>query len=94
MNILRKSFSQIRKKKQKNAPIYEKVFTDLKSRSAEQAEEFEATIPQLRNKFKKCVGECKKAALTITTRTGIKRFQDSKSYGKWFNQLFQSRDSC
>ena len=42
-------------------------------------------------------GECKKAALTMTTGTGIKRLQDSKGYGKWFNQLFQlvkSRDSC
>ena len=69
----------------------------MKKRSAERGEEFEGTIQQLRHKFKKCVGECKKAALTITTGTGIKIFQDSKGYGKWFNQLFQlvkSRDSC
>ena len=69
----------------------------MKKRSAEREKEFEATIPQLRNKFKKCVGKCKKAALTITTETEIKIFQDSKGYGKWFNQLFQlvkSRDSC
>ena len=43
---------------------------------------------QLHNKFKKAVAECKKAALTIKSATGIKRFQDEKNYGPWFNQLF------
>ena len=35
--------------------------------------------------------------MTIKTATGIKRFQDNKGYGAWFNQLLplvQSRDSC
>ena len=39
--------------------------------------------------------------LTIATKktgiTNIKRFQDEKSYGKWFDQLFalvKTRDSC
>eukprot|EP00112_Aurelia_sp_Birch-Aquarium-sp1_P000882 Seg10852.1 transcript_id=Seg10852.1/GoldUCD/mRNA.D3Y31 product="hypothetical protein" protein_id=Seg10852.1/GoldUCD/D3Y31 len=52
---------------------------------------------QLRNKFKKAVAECKKAALTIKSATGIKRFQDENNYGPWFNQLFglvKTRDSC
>lgn len=84
-------------KNQKNAAIYEKILTELKKRCAERGEKFEANIHQLRNKFKKCVAECKKAALTIKTATGIQRFQDSKGFGNWFNQLFQlvkTRDSC
>ena len=43
------------------------------------------------------VAECKKAALTIKSATGIKIFQDEKDYGPWFNQLFglvKTRDSC
>ncbi|XP_046854719.1 uncharacterized protein LOC124447762 [Xenia sp. Carnegie-2017] len=51
----------------------------------------------MRNKFKKCIGECKHAAMTIKTASGIKRFQEGKGYGIWFKQLFQlvqSRDSC
>ena len=51
----------------------------------------------MRTKFKKCVSECKQAALTLKTATGIKRFQEERGFGKWFNALFalvQSRDSC
>ena len=84
-------------KNQRNASIYQSILTELKKRCAKRGEEFEATIPQLRNKFKKCVSECKKAALTIKTATGIKRFQDSKCFGSWFDQLFalvKTRDSC
>ena len=61
-------------KNQRNASIYQNILTELKKRCAKQGKDFEATIPQLRNKFKKCVSECKKAALTIKTATGIKRF--------------------
>ena len=84
-------------KNQRNASIYQNILTELKKRCTKRGEDFEATIPQLRNKFKKCVSECKKAALTIKTATGIKRFQDSKGFGSWFNQLFalvKTRDSC
>ena len=45
----------------------------------------------------KCVGDCKKVALTIKTATGIKKIQREKGYGAWFNQLFaliKTRDSC
>ena len=35
--------------------------------------------------------------MTIKTATGVKRFQDDKNYGVWFDHLFESvktRDSC
>ena len=84
-------------KNQQNGIIYEKIQKELKEHCEEREEEFSFTIGQLRSKFKKCVAECKKAALTIKTATGIKRFQDDKGYGAWFNQLFslvRTRDSC
>ena len=58
---------------------------------------FPFSVYQLRNKFKKCISECKKIALTVKTSTGVKRVQDEKQLGSWFNQLFplvQTRDSC
>ena len=45
----------------------------------------------------KCISECKNAAMTIKTGTGIKRFQDSQGYGKWFPTIFavvKTRESC
>lgn len=51
----------------------------------------------MRTRFKKCISECKKAALTIKTATGVKCFQDEKNYGVWFDRLFElvkTRDSC
>ena len=69
----------------------------MKKRTAAGEENFYFTIDQLRSKFKKCVSECKKAALTIKSGTGIKRFQEDKSYGEWFQKLYEivkSRDSC
>jgi hypothetical protein len=47
-------------KNQRNASIYQSILTELKKRCAKRGEEFEATIPQLRNKFKKCVLSAKK----------------------------------
>lgn len=55
------------------------------------------SIAQLRTKFKKCVSQCKQAALTQKTATGIKRYQEDHGLGKWFNALFavvKTRDSC
>ena len=52
---------------------------------------------QLLTKFKKAIAECKKAALTIKTATGIKRFIEEKGYGSWFNTLFaivKNRNAC
>ena len=40
---------------------------------------------------------CKNGLLTVRTASGIKRFQDEKQFGKWFDQLLQlmkSRASC
>ena len=84
-------------KNQQNGKLYESILKELKRRGLERGEQITFSPSQLRTKFKKCVQECKKAALTIKTATGIKRFQDSKNYGLWFNQLFaivKTRDSC
>lgn len=58
---------------------------------------FSFTVPQPRNKFKKCVSFCKQAALTQKTATGIKCYQEDHGFGKWFKDLFEvvkTRDSC
>ena len=54
---------------------------ELQERLASRGEHFSLSVSQIRNKFKKCVAECKKAALTIKTATGIKRFQEEKKFG-------------
>eukprot|EP00795_Rhopilema_esculentum_P015956 gene15956-7286_t len=49
------------------------------------------------DKEERLVAECKKAALVMKTSSEIKRFQDNKGYGKWFNcllPLIQTRASC
>ena len=77
--------------------IYQKILKELKDRCSARNEEIQFTDAQLRTKFKKCVSDCKFAALTIKTGTGIKRFQDEKGFGSWFNKLFalvETRDSC
>ncbi len=84
-------------KNKKNGEIYEKILSELKERAAKRGELIQFTVAQLRNKFKKCVSECKQAALTLKTATGIKRFQEERGFGKWFSALFgliKSRDSC
>ena len=45
-------------------------------------------MTQLRTKLKKCISLCKQAALTLKTSTGIKRFQNKRELGDWFDQLF------
>ena len=84
-------------KNQKNADIYEKILKELKARGSKRGEHVPFTAVQLRTKFKKSVSECKKVALTVKTATGIKRLQEEKGYGAWFNQLYalvKTRDSC
>eukprot|EP00794_Sanderia_malayensis_P014832 gene14832-16372_t len=57
--------------------------------------EVQATVVKVRNKFKKLVSECKKVALTTSTASGIKQFQDK--FGKWFELLYpvvKQRESC
>lgn len=76
-----------------NTEVYQQVLAQVKARHPE----FPFKLEQIRNKFKWCVGTCKKVALTIQTATGINRFVDEKGFGKWFNALFpliKSRDSC
>lgn len=82
---------------QRNGEIYEKILTELKKRASARGKEFKFSVKQLRTKFKKCVSDCKQAALTIRTATGIKRFQEDRGLGNWFKPLFtvvQTRDSC
>ena len=68
-------------KNQKNGEIYEKILSVLKERAAKRGELIQFTVAQLRNKFKECVSECKQAALTLKTTTGIKRFQEERGFG-------------
>ena len=69
----------------------------MKKRAANRNESVTFTPNQVRTKFKKAIQLCKKAALTIKTASGIKRFQDDKNYGQWFEVLYsvvKSRESC
>ena len=66
-------------KNQQNGKVYEKVLKELKSRAGGKGNSVPFTVAQVRTKFKKCISECKKAALTIKTATGVKRFQDDKN---------------
>lgn len=73
------------------------MLNELKSRAESKGSSVPFTVAQVRTKFKKCISECKKAALTIKTATGVKRFQDDKDYGVWFDRLYElvkTRDSC
>ncbi len=84
-------------KNHRNGYLYDEILKELKKRCSSRKEAIDFTIPQLRNKFKKCVAECKRIAMTIKTATGVKRVQEEKGYGAWFDRLFplvQSRDSC
>ena len=67
-------------KNQKNAEIYEKIISALKERANDRDEDVSFNVIQLRNKFKKLVSECKKAALLMKTATGIKRYQEERGY--------------
>ena len=81
----------------KNGCYYEQIIKEIRKRCLSRGENFTYVVSQTREKFKRCISECKKAALTLKTASGIKRFQEDKGYGKWFNQLLplvQSRASC
>ena len=84
-------------KNQKNAEVYANVLMELKIRSTDRSEECPFGVEQLCTKFKKCVAECKKAAMAMKTASGIVRFQEERGYGIWFSSLFplaKTRDSC
>ena len=73
----------------KNGVYYDQVITELKKRFEERDEEFTYNVPQTGSKFKRCVRICRKAALTIKTASGIKRFQEEKEFGPWFQKLYE-----
>ena len=84
-------------KNQRNGEIYGQIQLEIQERAAKRNSKFMFSISQMRTKFKKCISECKNAAMTVKTATGIKRFQDSQGYGKWFPTLFavvKTRESC
>eukprot|EP00794_Sanderia_malayensis_P021050 gene21050-23105_t len=45
-------------------------------------------LANTRNKFKRCVGLRREAALKVKTASGIKRFQEDKEFGRWFSKLY------
>ena len=80
-----------------NAEAYKKVVKEMEKRCDARGETFELDVTQTRNKFKKLMSTCKSALVTIKTASGIKRFQDDKQFGSWFNklaELMKSRASC
>ena len=77
--------------------LYEKIIQELKLRCEERNEQFIYNVGQTWEKFKRCIAMSKEAVLTMKTASEIKRFQDKKSLGTWFNillPLVQSRVSC
>ena len=83
-------------KNTKNNEVYSQVQKEVEKRYTGSSN-FPYSTEQMRTKFKRCVAECKKLALTIKRATGVNRIQEDRGYGPWFNQLFslvQSRDSC
>lgn len=68
---LRKNLIFRNTSRSRNTAFYTDVVKQLKERLASRGENFPFDVSQTRNKFKKCVAECKKAALTIRTATGI-----------------------
>ena len=67
----KKNLIFVNTKTQQNGKVYEKVLKELKSRSEGKGKSVPFTVGQVRTRFKKCISECKKAALTIKTATGV-----------------------
>ena len=80
-------------KNSKNSAYYEKVIKKLKGRCQARDEVFEYDVKQTREKFKRCIGICKDAAMKIKTASGITQFQEDKEHGSWFNKLFNVMES-
>ena len=70
---------------------YEKVVKELKERCQARDEVFEYDVKHTREKFKRCIGICKDAAMKIKTASGITRFQEDEENGTWFNKLFEKQ---
>ncbi|CAB4010861.1 Hypothetical predicted protein [Paramuricea clavata] len=58
-------------KTQRNGEMYEAILKQLEKRCVKRGEKVPFTAQQLTSKFKKCVGMCKQAALTIKSATEI-----------------------
>ena len=67
INVYKIKLIFVNVKTQKNGEISKKIL-----------EEVPFNIIQLKSKFKKCVAECKRVALTIKSATGIERFRKNK----------------
>ena len=67
---------------------------EMSARCQKRNEPFGFTLDQTRNKFKKLMSICKNAFLTIKTASSIKRFQDEKEHGKWFDILHPLMETC
>lgn len=85
----------------KNTEVYQKIQSELWQRYEAKGLDAISCFPfspeQMRTKFKRCVGDCKKAALLRKPASGIAALHEEKEYGPWFNRLFslvKSRDSC
>ena len=50
---------------------------------------FQMTLTKLDKNFVVAFQACRAAALKTKTFSGVKRFQESKDYGQWFNKLTQ-----
>ena len=90
---LKKKLIFTNSKNVRNSQWYADVITELKARNPE----FNFSIKQTREKFKRCVTKCRTAAMIIKTKSGIKRFQEDKGYGTWFSCLYpviSTMDHC
>ena len=75
----------------KNSDYYKLALNELMERSQQRNVSFDYDIKQTRDKFKRCVGICREAALKIKTASGIQRFQEEKEYGTWFSKLYSEQ---
>ena len=81
----------------KNGEYYVKVIAEMNTRCESRGETYSYDVKQTRQKFKRCATICRGALLKVKNASGIKRFQEDKELGQWFNKLMPvvgSMDSC
>ena len=74
-------------KKVRNAECMKYVLSELRSRCIKHGCDLFYNVWQTKAKIKRCQKICRLAAMTVKTSSGIKRFQEEKCLGKWFNKL-------
>ena len=77
--------------------MYETILENLKEKASDRDGTVGFSVEQMRTKFKHCGLACKKAVLTVKTKSGIMRYQDDMRLGKLFMQLYpilKSLHSC